>query len=370
MKNAKTATVDCIMVGCDLHDENMLLKIASGKEKPRTASYGNTFAGRRRMIADLSKQALKAGGAKVHFVYEASGLGFTLCDDLREAGFSCDVVAPTKMERSPKHRRTKTDEKDAEALLAVLRAHLLAGNELPKVWIPDKQTRDDREITRARLDVGDKLTTVKTQVQTLLKSHGIRKPKDVGKPWTVSHRGWLRELAQAKKEQRGVGVHMGSLLRQLEMLEDEMNLLGEEIARLAQEPRYKAACAAISAQRGVGQLTAMVFLTELGDLARFSNGKQIGCYMGLVPSSNESGEKKDRKGHITGEGPARIRKVLCQAAWSWVRLNEQPGGQYAAMVERGKSKKKALVAAMRKLGVHLWHVGLEALKAQAMAAVA
>jgi len=59
----------------------------------------------------------------------------------------------------------------------------------------------------------------------------------------------------------------------------------------------------------------MVFLTEMGDLRRFRNRKKVGAYLGLVPTSNESGENTDHKGHITHQGPARLRKVLCQAAW-------------------------------------------------------
>ena len=100
-KEAKQPDVNSIMVGCDLHSKNMLVKIAVGKEKPRTASYANTFAGRRRLIADLTKRSIKAGGVEVHVLYEASGLGWTLRDELTQAGMTCGIVAPTKVERSP-----------------------------------------------------------------------------------------------------------------------------------------------------------------------------------------------------------------------------------------------------------------------------
>jgi hypothetical protein len=46
----------------------------------------------------------------------------------------------------------------------MLRAHVLAGNALPDIWIPDRQARDDRELVRSRLDAGKKLTAMKTQV--------------------------------------------------------------------------------------------------------------------------------------------------------------------------------------------------------------
>ena len=51
---------------------------------------------------------------------------------------------------------------------------------------------------------------------------------------------------------------------------------------------------------------AMVYLTEMGDLSRFANRQQVGAFLGLVPSSFETGKDDDRKGHITHQGPSRV----------------------------------------------------------------
>ncbi len=75
-----------IMVGCDLHDESMVLKIARGRDDSEKVTARNTLEGRRRLIDDLKARARQAGGAKVLFAYEASGQGFGLCDQLSEAG--------------------------------------------------------------------------------------------------------------------------------------------------------------------------------------------------------------------------------------------------------------------------------------------
>ena len=61
-----------------------------------------------------------------------------------------------------------------EKIFELLKGHVLAGNALPDIWIPDHQTRDDREIVRSRLDAGKKLAAVKTQVQTLLKRNHVQ----------------------------------------------------------------------------------------------------------------------------------------------------------------------------------------------------
>lgn len=350
----------CIMVGCDLHDKNMLLKIAGDRGKPKKRSYQNNASGRKAMITALKKQAETAGGAKVIFAYEASGCGFGLCDELTEAGIKCYVLAPTKIAKSVKSRRSKTDEKDADAILALLRAHVLAGNELPAVWVPDPQTRDDREVVRARLDAAQKLTGVKSQIKTLLKRNGVSKPSVLGKGWTKGYRAWLRGLLGGGSPlRRGARVGLGSLLRQLEFIEEEIALLDREVAALGETPRYLRAARMMNCLKGVGVLTAMVFLTEMGDMTRFSNRRQVGSYLGLAPSIHESGESGDRKGHITHHGNARVRKVLCQATWSRVRTDSNEKTVYERIAAKNpKHKKIAVVAAMRRLAIRLWHIGL------------
>lgn len=257
-----------IMIGCDLHEESMVLKVAEDRQTPETRLVKNTASGRAAMIADLRRLGQAAGGARVVFAYEASGQGFGLYDQLTAARIECYVLAPTKIARSARRQREKTDEKDAEDLLELLRGHILAGNRLPTVWIPDAQTRDDRELVRMRLEVGEKITALKTQVQSLLK-------------------------------------------------------------------RYQ--------------------------LSRFVNRRQIAAYLGLAPSSNESGEQRDRKGHITHQGSHRVRKVLCQAAWSRVRRSEEEKAVYQRIKAKNPKKGKiAVVASMRRLAVRMWHRGCEA----------
>jgi transposase len=112
---------------------------------------------------------------------------------------------------------------------------------------------------------------------------------------------------------------------------------------------------------GGGVLTALVFFTEMGEPGRFANRRQIGAYLGLVPSSQESGEATDRKGHLTHQGSSRVRKVLCQATWARVRNDPQEKAAYERIKAKNpKHKKIAVVASMRRLAVRMWHRGLAA----------
>ena len=79
---------------------------------------------------------------------------------MKNAGIYKSKIAKLlkRLPKTPKDRKNKTDEKDAMKLLELLRGHVLAGNDLPDVWVPDPETRDDREIVRARLDAREKAT--------------------------------------------------------------------------------------------------------------------------------------------------------------------------------------------------------------------
>jgi len=350
-----------IMVGCDLHDQTMVLKVAAGRGSAEMVSVRNTRSGRSRMIANLRERSRLAGGARVIFVYEASGQGFGLHDELRDAGIECHVLAPTKIARSTQQKRAKTDEKDAEQLLQLLRAHVLAGNALPSVWIPDPQTRDDREAVRARLDAAEKVAAVKAQIQGLLKRHRQVPPEGVKGRWSKSYGAWLRALATDPVQGPGMRATLGSLLRQLAFLEEEIGRLEEALEALAGSPRYAGAIRELLKLQGVGLLTALVFLTEVGDLRRFANRRQISAYLGLVPRSYESGAQQDRKGHITRQGPSRVRRVLCQAAWSRIPEDRVDHAAYQRIATKNpKHKKIAVVAIMRRLAVQMWHRGQQA----------
>lgn len=347
-----------IMIGCDLHDKTMLLKIAVDRQPAATRNVRNTTEGRKKMIAELKAQKKQTGAGRIIFAYEASGLGFGLYDELADSGIECHVLAPTGLERSAQHRRRKTDERDAEQVLAALRAHVLAGNDLPSVWIPDRQTRDDRDLVRARVDIADKLTMVKNEIKSLLKRNAVSRPAALGKGWTRRYLLWLKQLADEQDAQLapGASVALGGKLREIQFIEAELLRLDEHVIALAMTDRYRSAFYELIRLKGVENLTAMLFLTELGDLSRFKNRKQIAAFLGLAPSTYESGQANDRKGHITRQGPARVRKLLCQATWARVRTDEQTRAVYERLVERNpKHKKIAVVACMRRLGIQMWH---------------
>lgn len=345
------------MIGCDLHDRLMLLKVAVGIEKPIKKSFLTANAAE--AIAWLQDFARRHDATRIVFAYEASGLGFGLYDQLTEAGIECHVLAPTHLPHTAHRRKNKTDEKDAEMILDEVRASVLAGRKLPDVWIPNPQTRDDREPVRLRLSLGRQRTQIKNQIRCLAKRTKLAFPDWFTKSGNWSRRSvqWLRDVAAGDVEsfKPGVRAALAHLVELYESFCTQLKALDEVIVKLAGCDRYAKAFRKLNLLSGVGTLTAMVFLTEIGDLNRFANRRQLAAYLGLAPASYESGERDDRKGRITRQGPSQVRHVLCQASWAALRCSDHWRATYDR-IRRGSPKRNkiAIVAVMRKLAIMMW----------------
>jgi transposase len=342
-----------IMIGCDLHDRSMLIRFAVGQGEPQEASFANDAVGRDRLLERLRELAAKHQARRVVFAYEASGQGYGLCDLLHDQGVECYVLSPTHLPKTPKSAKRKTDARDAQMLLEQLRGFVLAGNPLPVIWTPPQRLRDDRELVRARIDAADDSTRIKLQILSLLKRYGIPKPSWYSS-WTKLFVKWLRQTAA--KLDAVVAPVLESLIDRYELYRVELNKLDRAIQALSRTGRYRVACQELRKLPGVGLLVAMTFLTEMGDLGRFHNRREVAAYVGLCPSSFESGEASDRKGRITRQGPARLRKLLCQAAWvSLVHCQETSAAYHRIKGGKSNRTKKALVAIMRRLAIKMWH---------------
>lgn len=342
-----------IMVGCDLHQRTMVLRFCAGTAQPEGRTFENTTCGRERMVSFLRNYAKAHKSSRIVLVYEASSLGFGLSDFLFDRKIECHVLSPTHIEKSASQMKRKTDDADALMLLEKLRGHMLAGNSLPVCWTPPQRLRDDRELVRARVDASDETSRIKLKILSMLKRHGIERPARFSS-WTKSFITWLRECANSADS--FVSPVLLNLIDLLEANRKNEMRLSKVLGQLAKTDRYRTSVEELRKLPGVGLMTAMTFLTEMGDLKRFANRREVAAYLGLCPSCHESGEANDRKGRITRQGPSRVRKLLCQAAWVAVRRCPDTSKDYER-IKSGKKKhaKKALVAIMRRLAIKMWH---------------
>jgi transposase len=145
-----------------------------------------------------------------------------------------------------------------------------------------------------RLSLGAQRTQIKNQIRGLAKRAGLQFPEwfsDSGN-WSLRSVQWLREVAAGElvELQQGIRVALASLVDLYAAFSEQLKSLDKTIAQLARSSRYAKAFRKLKLISGVGTLTAMVFLTEIGDLNRFANRRQLGAYLGLAPAAFESGD--------------------------------------------------------------------------------
>lgn len=165
----------------------------------------------------------------------------------------------------------------------------------------------------------------------------------------LARRRQLGEMIQAEKNRLRLayGEIGPSIVRVIEFLQGEMKQLDEEIRLyLDNETELLEQEQLLRSMKAVGPVTAATLLAELPELGKLDN-KQIASLVGLAPINHDSGKRRGYR--KTGKGRPAVRNVLYMAALTGIRYNPVIKKQYDGLVARGKVKKVALTACMRKL---------------------
>jgi transposase len=242
-------------------------------------------------------------------------------------------------------RKQKTDRNDAELLLK-----LLLENNFPRIWVPSPGNRDLRQLLWHRHRMVQMRTRIMNQLQALAMNEGQRRKK---KLWSEQGRAQLEKLPLANWASRRRQDLLGLL--------DRMNPTIEELtAVVEQEAKKWPEVLRLMTHPGVGPLTALAFVLIIGTPERFQCGKQIGSYIGLIPSEDSSAGHQ-RLGHITKQGSSLLRFLLGEAAQIATRCDEDWRRRYMHLAMR-RQKSIAKVAMARRLAVRLywmWRNGWE-----------
>jgi transposase len=234
-------------------------------------------------------------------------------------------------------RKQKTDRRDAEHLLDLLRQ-----DRFPRIWVPSLEVRDVRQLLVHRHKQVQARTRTKNQLQAMALSHGVQKKR---KLWTKAGRAELEQLpllayaAQRRKK----------LLEALDELDVEISELDR---RVAEEARERPEAVRLMTHPGVGSVTALAMVLTLGPAERFGSGKQVGSYFGLIPSEESSGGKQ-RLGKISKQGSSFLRFLLVEAGQTAARYDPQLKRFYRRLAVR-KNRSVAKVAVARKLATRLY----------------
>jgi transposase len=247
--------------------------------------------------------------------------------------------------RTKRVRKQKTDRQDAQLIL-----RLLLEDRFPQIWVPSSENRDLRQLLWHRHRMVQARTRIMNQLQAVALNEGLRCKK---KLWRERGRQQLESFRLAPWASR----------RRRDLLE-LMDRLNPTIAELTQAVEHEAGkCPQAQRLRthpGVGSLTALAFVLIIGKAERFSCGKQVASYLGLVPLEESSGNRR-RLGHITKQGSSMLRFLLVEAAQVTVRSDPQWRSRYFHLMMR-RGRKTAKLAMARRLAVSLywmWRKGWE-----------
>jgi len=232
---------------------------------------------------------------------------------------------------------TKCDRLDAEIINELTRSNL----KLPTCYVPDDEVFGLREHLRARADLVRVQTMTKNRIHALLHRRGILRPP--GGVFTANGRAWL---AQIELDEPGRSVLM-QFQHILEELEETIKQSSRRLREIAREPRWEKAAALLRTMPGVGLITSLTVLAELGDLGRFRSPASVSNFVGLVPVLRASNEKR-YQGGITKRGSAHLRSVLVEAAWTAIRRVPRYFHLYERIKER-RGAQTAIVAVARRM---------------------
>jgi len=307
-ENSDTAKIPatCVYVGLDVHKDTIVLAARKGDERSEWLLEA-TFVvedGLNKLIKCL-KKLTKHGVVKC--CYEASGAGFVIQRLLTDSGFECEVIASSLIPSKPGDKR-KTDRLDARRLADYYRSGLLT-----PIAVPSKELEAARGVVRCRQAIRSKVTQSKNQLTKFLQTKGWAY-RD-GTAWTTKHRTWLAQLKFNDSLDKFTFDEYLSMLQYLEQRLKDLDAKLEELANTL----FRKPVDILRGFRGVQTLTAMVLVTELGDLRRFPTPRHVMSYVGLTPSVSQSGESRNRSSRITKAGSARCRHVVVQAAWNYIR---------------------------------------------------
>lgn len=327
-------TGQSIYVGMDVHKKSWTVSIFSEHHEHKTFTQPPNA----QSLVGYLKRTFP--GATYHAVYEAGFCGYWIHDSLHQQGVDSMVVNPADVPTTDKQRRGKNDKIDSRKLGKNLRSH-----DLQPIYIPGSMQREDRSLLRTRYGMVRKQTRCKNQIASLLAFYGVFLPPEMEtKRWSRRFISWLESV---QFEHTSGTIALKTLIEELLHLRKLIAGLTRQIIVFSRTYDYVEAVWLLKTIPGISTLTAMILLTEIGDISRFKNLDKLASYAGLIPDTKSSGEEE----HITNITMRRnpmLRAILVESSWVAVRKDPALTLAFNKLCRRLK-KTNAIIHIARKL---------------------
>lgn len=326
-----------IYVGIDCHKRNWTVTILGEQYEHKTMSQNPD--------PDILASYLRRNfpGAEYNAVYEAGFNGFYSCRRLKELGVNCNVIHAADVPTSNKEKIQKIDPVDSRKLARSLRSR-----EFESIHIPEPSLEADRALVRQRFRIMKDVTRTKARVRSLLFQFNINVPDrfTIGqtRSWSKVYMNWLKGLEvrhESLKQTLDNYIRIGELQR------EELLSVNRQVRLLSQDDTYRNNYILLISIPGIGFLTAMTFLVQIGDIRRFESLDDLCDYIGLVPMMHCSGDKT-YTGKLINRGRKELKIMIIEAAWEAVRLDPALMAKFNELTRR-MNKNKAIIRIARKL---------------------
>lgn len=336
VNGSANAGVERITVGADLHSMKVVatLQLDGSAPQPTQRIPTDEYVGWMRGLKE------RYPGAQIYACYEAGPCGYWVHRQLERLGIHNYVVAPVAL-----NGRRKTDKRDSRELREQL-ARYMAGHKkaLSVVKVPTPQQEQDRALLRHREALGRTLRRCAAQGRSLCLLQGIR----VRGSW------WTRQRWPDLQESVPTWVRdvLTDLQGQADLVIGQLRAVTAKITALAK-------ARAVTAPYGVGELTALSLLLEVIDWHRFKNRREVASYTGCCAGEYTSADRR-REGAIDKQGNRRVRRLLVEAVWRLLIWQPQyPPLQRLREAKGQRTRKRATIAAARRLAIDLWRLATE-----------
>lgn len=289
-------------VGLDIHKDSVAIAIAeAGRAAPRFVGTINPHPSE--LCKALRRQHCTPQSTLL--VYEAGPCGYGWVRYLRKQHWSCEVIAPSRITRSPSEQRIKTDRRDALMLARQSRA-----GDLTRVVVPDERDEAIRDLSRAREDAIGARLRVRQQMKAMLLRHG----RDYvhSKAGSQAHE---RHLSTIRFDHPAQEIAFNEYRQACKEATERVERITEALRELCGDWRMNSVVKALMCLKGFDFVSAVTFVAEMGDLSRFAHPRALMSYLGLVPCEFSSGNTR-RQGGITKCGNKHARCILVEAAWN------------------------------------------------------
>jgi len=317
-----------MIIGCDFHPRFQQISFLWEETGE---------CGQRRLMhtAEAVEYYRSLRGTRVRIGMEATGSYGWFRRLLSELGHEL-VVGDAPQIRASNPRRQKTDKRDAEHVL-----RLLVEDRFPAVWQPPAENEQLRQLLLHRSRLVRLRARVTNQLDGMAKNEGL-----------ILAGGWSgkrRKAIEALSLPGWYGERRKDLLALLDRVEERIAPLNKAVSQAAAN---NAEARLLMTHPGVGPVVSLAYVLTIGNWQRFARGKQVGSYLGLIPSEDSSSDKR-RLGHISKQGNTLLRWLLVEAAVSAQRHDADWHRQYVRL-SMTKHHGVAKVAIAHKLAVRLY----------------